>query len=744
MKKVRYLSSSNMDDMLTPDTPRRYYNQILGWLCFLFVVFSFSLGMFFFKNIPFFKILLAIIHHDSEYLSYFNMSIFYGKCFFVFFPSGLASWFLTGLITPPITRQTHLAGNFLDDSAQVIKNYETDFKTPEDKKDIAFIRSNEIDFNLCGKQFPNYADGVPVKRTVYLPPNILELSTIVRGEAGSGKSVVLNRYIKEAIDNKHKVILHSVKGDEIEMLSGYCDFYLIQPWESKGYALDFLNMLVSNSEAVEKARIRTFVESFTQAKEGKADFFNKGSIAVLEGLVRCVVSESKENGVVLANPGNIVKLWNQFQVNPVDEDIDLSDEKAVKKEVDKNNQQLQLIKDFLVQWNRPATVYVDPQNAKTSLCVLASCAETIRRFEVLSDFWKDRKTLNIRKWLKTEPKKDRKVIILVNSNQFGDVANCYISAFINLIVDEVIEESYKVKHQLHFILDEFPQLTAIDLQKFLKLPDVGRGKGIRVRVALQRTSQIKSSFNMDGDSFAGAFQNKIWARMASDDFPNIERELGKRDIAETISTANYGNGSQGKSINSKQQKSKVDVANVNELQNILGPVATDKFIGVRVLFKFTNNPRVGVVLLPAVKFDKKERRNIIVSSSGSNVNKKANTHSEDDKEEITIQNEVIHDIDVLHLDPPTVGHEEENPMSSAMVEIGAHAIGGEALSIAVQTGELLDALTTTHSGSGNIIQSNETTLEQRIENKINRNVDSLKKLALLRKTEITHDGDLEL
>ncbi|WP_324778365.1 hypothetical protein, partial [Ralstonia pickettii] len=72
------------------------------------------------------------------------------------------------------------------------------------------------------------------------------------------------------------------------------------------------------------------------------------------------------------------------------------------------------------------------------------------------------------------------------------------------------------------------------------------------------------------------------------------------------------------------------------------------------------------------------------------------------------------------------------------------AIGGEALSIAVQTGELLDALTTTHSGSGNIIQSNETTLEQRIENKINRNVDSLKKLALLRKTEITHDGDLEL
>lgn len=740
MNKVRYVSSPNMDDILTPDTPRRYYNQIFGWFFFLLVCFSVPLGMFFFKNIPFFKILLAVIRHDYEYLSYFNMSIFFGKCFFVFVPSILLSWFLTSLITKPITRQVHVSGNFLDTSPEIFKNYESDFYVKNGIQDIAMIREGELDFNSCGKTKPLPKDGVPIKDTVYYSSNILELSSIIRGEAGSGKSVLLNRFIKEAIDNKHKVILHSIKGDEIEMLNGYCDFYLIQPWESRGYALDFLNMVVSKVEQREKASIRTLVESFSQAKAGKEDFFDKGSIAVLEGLVRCVVSTTKQNGIVQGDLGDIVNLWNGFQVNPINEDIDVDDYVAVKNELSKNNQQLEVIKQFLLEWNKPAVVYVDPQNAKTSLCVLASCAETIRKFEVLSSFWTGRKTLNIRKWLKTDPTKDRKVIILVNSNQFKDVANSYISAFINLIVGEVIEESYRVKHQLHFTLDEFPQLSAIKIEEFLKLPDVGRGKGIRVRVALQRTSQIKSSFNMDGKSFAGAFQHKIWCRLATDDLGNLEEEVGKKEIIDNIISANYT--AQGKTISTKTEKKKVDVLNSNDLQNILGPVGNkeDKsFVGVRVLFNFSNNPRIGVCIMPPVQFKKKDRKSKIKISSGSGGVHNSESTSESDKEEKIISQEVIQELETIHNDPSSMEVESGNPVSSAVGEIGAHAVGGEMLGLAVQTGELIEAFET-HSLNNNTTHTNETESYSKVKSKL----DEIKKKASLRKETLSHDGDLDL
>ncbi|MCP5934058.1 hypothetical protein NL369_28495, partial [Klebsiella pneumoniae] len=86
-----------------------------------------------------------------------------------------------------------------------------------------------------------------------------------------------------------------------------------------------------------------------------------------------------------------------------------------------------------------SSMYIDPKNEKTSLCVLASVIEIMRKFESLSKFWnenaidlktKEKRVFDIQEWI--NKKKDRKVIILSNSNMFGDVANSYISAFINL------------------------------------------------------------------------------------------------------------------------------------------------------------------------------------------------------------------------------------------------------------------------------------------------------------------------
>lgn len=692
--KVRYVSSPNQDDMLGPEEYRRYTNHIFCYFLFFFILLMalaipiFFDGYLFSGSNPFLKNLLIMISKSSKESLSFPPSIMIPKLFLSVTPPAFLSWIITNQLTKPVCRQIHLGGNFLDQSPNIFENLRKDFYRVNAKPDLALIREGEIDYNfkITGKR---------ITATIYLPPEALELSTVIRGEAGSGKTVIGDRLIKEVIDNDHKVILHSIKGDEIKKLAGYADFYLIEPWnKDRGYAIDYLNMVVSLDKEKELASIRTLVDSFNTVQKGKESFFDKGATAVVEAIVRCVVSETKKDGLVKGDLGNVVSIWNSFDVQEVDTQIDNTDPSAVQKELGKNLTQLEKIKAFLQQWNKSATIYVDPENAKTSLCVLASCIEVIRKFEVLSNFWKDRKslgkTLDIRKWLNTEPKKDRKVIVLVNSNKFADVANCYISAFINLTVSEVIEESYSVDWKLYFILDEFPQLQAIKVDEFLKLPDVGRGKGIRTIVMLQRTSQIKSSFNMDGESFIGAFQNKIWARMATDDLATLEKEIGKKDVRDYTVSSN--NNAQGKSTSNRNNRITVNVLNPNEIQNQLGPVTHNgKFCGVRALFKFTNNPRASIIIMPPVKFGTKQRKQVGKTDASAPIkNLTSNENSESEREEIVITTETVQELETTingeteyELEP-----DESDPIGSAL----SHFVGGEVVSMALEVSEVAEGL----------------------------------------------------
>lgn len=688
--RVRYISSPRMDDSLGPEEFRRYTNNIISFFLFFSAAFLALLipvffdGYFFNGTNPFLQNLLALVSSNPDAQTTVPPSILLPKLFLSVTPPLFLSYFLTNYLTKPINRQVHIAGNFLDDSQNVLENLRKDFYRPSSKPDLALIRQGDIDFNisLIGKE---------VKETIYLPPEALELSTVVRGEAGSGKTVVGDRYTKEVIDNGHKLILHSIKGDEITKLSGYTPFYLIEPWNKhRGYAIDYLNMTVSEDKEKEQASIRTFVDSFNTILKGKETFFDKGATAVIEAIVRSVVSETKINGIVKGDLGNIVQIWNDFDVKEVDTKIDVSDPDSIRNELKKNNEQLTRIKAFLQVWNKSATIYVDPDNAKTSLCVLASCIEVIRKFDVLSKFWKGRKTLDIKKWIATEPTKDRQVIILVNSNKFADVANCYISAFLNLTVSEVIEESYNVDWKLWFLLDEFPQLSSIKIDEFLKLPDVGRGKGIRVMALLQRTSQIKSAFGIDGESFIGAFQNKIWARMATDDLSIIEREIGKKDVREYTVSSN--NSAQGKSTSSKINRTRIDVINANHLQNELGPISHNgNFCGVKVLFKFTNNPRIALVTMPPVKFEPKFKNKLVrTSNSGAQLSQAGHAQDGESKEEIIITTETIQELETTingdteyELEP-----EESDPLGSAL----SHIAGGEVVSVAMELSEVIESL----------------------------------------------------
>lgn len=594
---------------------------------------------------------------------------------------------------------------------------------------IAIIRQGENDLNA---QIGNvFNKNLKQKETYYLPDQILELSFIIRGEAGGGKTVFIDRLMKETIDAGHSVILHNIKGEELTKIAGYCSFYHIEPWTAYTWEIDFLNLCADKDQQAEDTKIRTLAESFSKVPE---EFFDKAGISVVEALIRSVVKSNKdENGTVKATLKDIVNTWHSFNVDETEVMIDTTDIAKVKKAIQQESKQLRMINDFLKKWFPTSSMYIDPKNEKTSLCVLASVVEIVRKFESLSKFWnenaidpktKEKRVFDIKKWVHT--KKDRKVIVISNSNQFGDVANSYISAFINLTTTQLIDSNYKPVKEVHFILDEFAQLSSVNLNQFLKLPDVGRGLKVRTKIAIQRTSQIKNTWkDFDDRSFASAFQNKIWARFADDDKDNVKHELGKQKLTVYKSSINWS--AQGKSSSSQTETKMEDVANIDDLQKELGPVKMNvdgqlKTVGVSILCNFSNCKKIAVIKFPFVNFTKTKEEYKIKSSAGSGSINTSSDEEKKDKEELA--KEILQNVkNSMELVPnqPTIDQikgtetEEKSLGESVVSDVVAEVLDHTgALSVALKAGEILEGMEN-FTQNTNVVNSNSELTEDEIE-----------------------------
>lgn len=590
---------------------------------------------------------------------------------------------------------------------------------------IAIIRQGENNLNA---QSGNIFDkSLKQQKTFYLPDQILELSFIIRGEAGGGKTVFIDRLMKETIDAGHSVILHNIKGEELTKIAGYCSFYHIEPWTPFTWEIDFLNLCADKDEQAEDTKIRTLAESFSKVPE---EFFDKAGISVVEALIRSVVKSNKKNGKVEATLKNIVNTWHSFNVDESEVLIDTTDIAKVKKAIQQESKQLRMINDFLKKWFPTSSMYIDPKNEKTSLCVLASVVEIVRKFESLSKFWnenaidpktKEKRVFDIKRWVHT--KNDRKVIVISNSNQFGDVANSYISAFINLTTTQLIDSNYKPVKEVHFILDEFAQLSSVNLNQFLKLPDVGRGLKVRTKIAIQRTSQIKNTWpNSDDKSFASAFQNKIWARFADDDKDNVRHELGKQKLTVYKSSVNWS--AQGKSSSSQTETKMEDVANIDDLQKELGPIKMKvdgqlKTVGVSILCNFSNCKKVALIKFPFVNFEKIKDKYTVKSNAGSgSISGNSEEEKDNNKEELTkdILQNVKNSLELVPNQPAIEKEaEEKNITESVISDVVAEVLDHSgALSIALKASEILEGMEN-FTQNNNIVSSNSELTEEEIE-----------------------------
>ena len=717
MKKIRTIASPRLDHTLGPSEWRRYSNAIFGWNIFLFALFFWIVQLFTFYQEDFFRLTLSVLAKSQGAYSHINLPVYYTKLFISLLLSATPSYFLSSLLTKPIRRIEILEGNFLDTDEDVFKNIAKDFRQKKLDQSIRLIKKGEPDYNLTAPPFKKLKT---IKQDIFLPNSILELSWIVRGEAGSGKTVFTDRIVKETIEAGHKVVLHNIKGDEFTKLNGYCNFYLIEPWNNQaGYAINFLSLVARNKEEDRNAYIYSLVKSFCKQEKTNA-FFSESAIEVMFAIIKKVVEDEMKKKKYKATLRSVVDLWVSFNADTSESEIDLTSPTAMKKVLDNKIQSLEKIKKVLLEKNPTQADLIDSNNAKTSLCILATCTKTLKKFEVLSKFWGNRelsKSLDLEKWLANP--KDRKVLMLSNSNLYVAEAEAYISAVINLMTMFVINTEYKPVSELHFILDEFVQLSSIDLKQFMKLPDVGRGKQVRTKVVLQRTSQIKEVFDVDPQYFASAFQNKVWARMATDDFQLINSELGKQKVRTFKTSANTNKDGISRT-NSTEEKLE-DVINPSDIQKELGPMEYNgKFQGVKILLNLSQFKRIPIAIFPPVTFPKKKQVSKIQSVAGNSPPIPDGFSAPKDEIEHatpTPQAEPVTEtvLEVQSATQAPIEHDQvepskDDPLASAVVEVTTHAISPEAAAL-VQALELMEAFETPNNNS-NVVQETTTVTEE--------------------------------
>lgn len=700
-KTIRIVSSPRADYILSPSEYRRYSNHMIGFFAFFFVAILYITSKFFFYEDNFFRLAFDVfITKNKATMNEIKLGMFYFKSMLCIVPALGGAYFGMQYFTKPTNRQTITEGNFLDDSEEVFENLARDFRQSGLDEKMCLMRKGEINLNRTPSLF-NKKPTIPYD--IFLPKSVLELSMLVSGEAGAGKSVFLNRYWKEVVMAGRKLILHNVKGDEFDLLDGFCPFYLIEPWNKKaGYAINFMQIVAKENEQERNAYIRTFVNSFVSKSSSKDDFFNDGAKEIIFALVKKVVEENMKDDACKGTLKHIVDLWVSFQADTEDNEIDPTNPKHMMMTANQKASSMEKIKRILIEKNPTQADLIDPENAKTSLCILATATKTIKKFSVLAEFWGDReekKSLDLVKWL-NDPN-DRQVLLLSNSNIYVAEAEAYISAVINLLTVFVINQEYKPVVPVHFVLDEFPQLRAVDINNFMKLIDVGRGKWIRVAVSVQRYSQVKDSHGIEPSSFGGGFQTKIFGRMATDDFETVNKTLGRQTIIETSSTTNFN--ATGSSGSSKTNEKERDVCNPADLQNSLGPVKKDgKFAGVRIVMKFSNISRVAVAVLPPVEFPKKKKRRKVkslASNAGSNSVSESNDHAE--REEVELAQKTPEQEVIINENLPVKEREEDikNPICDAVAEQFTHAVLNEPTAIVFQMADIAEALETTNKNT---------------------------------------------
>ncbi|WP_186264198.1 type IV secretion system DNA-binding domain-containing protein [Burkholderia gladioli] len=382
---------------------------------------------------------------------------------------------------------------------------------------------------------------------------VFNAGAILSGAPGSGKSVILSRWMWEAIQRDYRSVIFDPKGEFCELFGRYPGIKILSPFDRRSMVWDVAADCASD----------TAMNAFASAlipKSEKNPFFDVAAQMLLVGIMKTLYAEkSLDWGFADLAMGVTLPLDEMFE--------------NLKKYAPAAKEQYDFALDAAAQNIAGGDQSQTVNNIRASLSVGARLVGQLARA-----WGKPKKKavkFSAKAWVKDGYTGPRQVLLMGNPED-KDLTGAYVASILNTMFRTVLTDlTNDESRRLCFFMDEFPELPVrhIIVDRVMA---VARGFGVCVFLAYQDHSQVVEALGENkADTMLNLAAVKVFCRMAAGSkyVQAVAESLGKSRITLTTTTQSVASG----------QSPTISTSSHTEARNLVSPVqlTSEETMGVR-------------------------------------------------------------------------------------------------------------------------------------------------------------------
>lgn len=345
----------------------------------------------------------------------------------------------------------------------------------------------------------------------------------VHGLPGGGKTVILTSIIDQAIARGDRLIVHDPKGDFIRRYYDPHSMVLLGPWDSRAAIWD------ASADMATTADVEQFAASVcgAGAAAGQNRSFHENAATVLGGIIKAAMIDGTR--------------WTWAGLRQaLDSDVPSMATLAARGDPE-------------VQKALPSVFLGGDlgQGESAVISVLSSASRWLRAYAAVdAAAGDDDCRFSLRGWLSGTAHDGVRIVVLNSDARYESAGQGIFGAMLACVASmagsAALPERGPDEPGVWAVLDEFPQLGGVALEKIQKVAELGRSRGIRTVIGLQDESQLAAAVGREKAQPMTAMQaTRVFVECSESGAAEIAKRIGEREVQRIDSTA-QGGANQGK------------------------------------------------------------------------------------------------------------------------------------------------------------------------------------------------------
>lgn len=371
---------------------------------------------------------------------------------------------------------------------------------------------------------------------------VFNAGAILSGAPGSGKSVILTRWIYEALERDYRAVIFDPKGEFCEQFGRFPGIKILSPFDKRSMVWDVA--MDCNTDTAMNAFASALIP-----KSEKNPFFDIAAQMLLVGNMKVLYAEKNLD-------------WGFA-------DLATAITQPVEKMVERIKTYAPQAKaDYDFALDAAAQNMAGGDESVTVNNIIASLSVGARLIGQLARAWgKPRKKavkFSAKAWVKDGYTGPRQLLLMGNPED-KDLTGAYVASILNTMFRTILTDlTNDESRRLCFFLDEFPELPVRHLIVD-RVMAVARGFGVCVFLAYQDHAQVVDAMGENkADTMLNLAAVKVFCRMAAGSkyVQAVSESLGKAKITLTTNSQSVASG----------QSPTITTSGHNETQTLVNPV----------------------------------------------------------------------------------------------------------------------------------------------------------------------------